>query len=331
MSTEINDLSHETRLEPAETHGDFSVHEEPAHGDTYELSPHTPTIYAEGIFSIGGFTVTNALLTSWIVVLFLVVLGITLRSKLKMIPGKLQTIFEVVLEGTYSMADQVTNSRKMSKKIVPIAITMFLFVLCLNWFGILPGVGTIGQVVMHDGHATLIPFLRGGTADLNTTLAFSLIAVVGANLFGIISIGIWKTFNKFINLKILGQMFTKFKKDPTIIIVAPVTFFVGLIEIIGEIAKIASLSFRLFGNVFAGEVLLASMAAILAYAIPIPFLFLEVLVGLIQALIIAMLTLVYFTIASHDHEHDEHSELESHEPHAELVEANVHAEGKMAS
>ena len=151
---------------------------------------------------------------------------------------------------------------------------------------------------------SFVPFLRGGTADINTTIALAVMAVVGANLFGIFSIGIWKTFNKYVNLKALGGIFTKIRKEPTVIIVAPVTFFVGIIEIIGEFAKVASLSFRLFGNVFAGEVLLASMAALFAYVIPIPFLFLEILVGVIQALIFSMLLVVYFTISATDHEQE---------------------------
>jgi F-type H+-transporting ATPase subunit a len=135
--------------------------------------------------------------------------------------------------------------------------------------------------------------------------------VIGANLFGIFSIGVWKTFNKYVNLKALGEIFTKIRKEPTVIIVAPITFFVGIIEIIGEFAKVASLSFRLFGNVFAGEVLLASMAALVAYVVPIPFLFLEILVGVIQALIFSILLVVYFTIGASDHdehEHEEHNE-----------------------
>ena len=137
--------------------------------------------------------------------------------------------------------------------------------------------------------------------------------MIGANVFGVMTIGGWKMFNKYINLAILGSMFTKVKKDPTILIVAPITFFVGVLEIIGEFAKVASLSFRLFGNVFAGEVLLASMAALIAYAVPVPFLFLEILVGVIQALIFSMLTLVYFTIAAQDHsEHDEEHDTHTH-------------------
>jgi F-type H+-transporting ATPase subunit a len=278
------------------------------HIETLELAPHEPTLFAEKIFSIGDFSVTNSLLTSWVAVVILVIFGLLLRFKMKQIPGKIQNAFEVVLDGAFGMCDQVTGERKISEKVLPIALTIFFFVLVNNWLGIIPGVGTIGNLVNENGHTVLVPYLRGGTADVNTTLALALMSVIGANLFGIISIGVWKTFNKFVNLKALGGIFTKVRKDPTVLIVAPVTFFVGLIEMVGEIAKVLSLSFRLFGNVFAGEVLLASMAALVAYAIPIPFLFLEVLVGFIQALIFAMLTLVYFTIASQDHDHEEDHE-----------------------
>ena len=121
-------------------------------------------------------------------------------------------------------------------------------------------------------------------------------------------------FNKYINISAILSIFTKVRKDPSILIVAPITVFVGLLELLGEFAKIASLSFRLFGNVFAGEVLLASMAAIFAFVVPGPFLFLEVFVGLIQALIFSLLATVYFTIASQDHsEHDEHKAEKSEE------------------
>jgi len=157
---------------------------------------------------------------------------------------------------------------------------------------------------------------------VNTTIALAVMAVLGANLFGIFSIGIWKTFNKYVNLKALGQIFTKFRKEKTVIIVAPITFFVWLLELVGELAKVASLSFRLFGNVFAGEVLLASMAAIFAYILPVPFLFLEILVGVIQALIFSMLLIVYFTISATDHDHEEHGE---HAEEIEQIENVVHA------
>lgn len=263
------------------------------------------TLFAEPIYHYKNFNITNSLLTSWFAVFIIIIISLFLRSKLREIPAKLQSFFEIVLEGALSMCDQVTNDRKLSVKIFPIAISVFFFILVNNWLGITP-LGGFGIVEKGEHGLSFIPFLRGGTADINTTIALAVMAVLGANIFGVFSIGIWKTFNKYVNLKALGGIFTKIRHEPTIIIVAPITFFVGLIEIIGEFAKIASLSFRLFGNVFAGEVLLVSMAALIAYAVPIPFLFLEILVGVIQALIFSVLLVVYFTIGASDH--DEHEE-----------------------
>ncbi len=272
---------------------------------------HEVTLYAEPIAHYGNFTITNALATSWAVVGIILIFSVILRKKMKEVPGKFQNIFELVSETALSLFDQVTNNRKLSLQIFPFAISAFFFILLNNWFGILP-LGGFGLIERGEHGLAFLPFLRGGTADINTTLALAVMAVLGANIFGIFSIGVWKTFNKYVNLKVLGGIFTKIRKNPTVIIVAPITFFVGLIEIAGEFAKVASLSFRLFGNILAGEVLLASISALLAYGAPIPFFFLEILVGVIQALIFSMLLVVYFTVASQDHDHDEH---ESHEEH----------------
>ncbi len=266
------------------------------------------TLFAEPLVHFENFTITNALLTSWAVVGIILVLSLFIRLKLKTVPGKLQNIFEIAIDGALGLCDQVTGNRAISQKIFPVAISVFFFILINNWLGILP-LGAFGIIEEGEHGLLFVPFLRGGTADINTTVALAVMAVLGANLFGVFSIGIWKTFNKYVNLKVLGEIFTKIRHEPTIIIVAPITFFVGLIEIVGEFAKIASLSFRLFGNVFAGEVLLVSMAALVAYIVPIPFLFLELLVGVIQALIFSILLVVYFTIASTDHA--EHEEYES--------------------
>jgi len=262
------------------------------------------TLFAEPIFHTNSIIITNALLTSWVAVFILVIISFILRSKLKTVPGKVQNIFEIIIEGALGLCDQVTNDRALSVKIFPIAISVFFFILVNNWLGLLP-LGGFGILEQSEQGLSFIPFLRGGTADINTTIALAIIAVLGANIFGAFSIGIWKTFNKYVNLKVIGQIGKKLRKDPTIIIVAPITFFVGLIEIVGEFAKIASLSFRLFGNVFAGEVLLVSMAALVGYVVPIPFIFLEILVGVIQALIFSILLVVYFTIGATNHDHEE--------------------------
>jgi F-type H+-transporting ATPase subunit a len=272
---------------------------------------HEVTIYAEPIFSIGNFQITNSLITSWLALIIIAVLAIILRKKMKKIPGKFQHFFEIIMDGALSLCDQVTNDRKISVKIFPLVFSLFLFILISNWLGLVPGLGALGFTLYEAGHASFVPLFRSGTADINTTLAFGIMVVIASNFFGVVTVGAWKTFNKYVNLKALGSMVTKVRKDPGVIIVAPITFFVGLLELIGEMAKVASLSFRLFGNVFAGEVLLVSMSALFAYLVPAPFLFLEVFVGLIQALIFSLLAAVYFTIAAQDH--DDHEEHEHHD------------------
>ncbi|MEI7709669.1 MAG: FoF1 ATP synthase subunit a [bacterium] len=290
---------------------------------TTEIS-HETTLFAEPIFHVGNFTINNALFSSWFAVLIIIALSVILRRKLSETPKKFQNVFEIIVEGALDLCDQVTNNRKISLKVFPVAISVFFFILINNWLGLLP-LGGLGLLEKSEEGLAFVPFLRGGTADVNTTIALAVMAVLAANLFGVFSIGLWKTFNKYVNLKALGQVFTNIKKDKTVIIVAPITFFVGLLEIIGEFAKIASLSFRLFGNVFAGEVLLASMAALFAYILPVPFLFLEIMVGVIQALIFSMLLVVYFTISATDHDHEEHEGSHEHDDEIEQIENVVHA------
>lgn len=277
-------------------------------GAEEEIS-HESTLYAEPIAHFGSFTVTNALFTSWVVVIIIIVIAIAVKRSIKKIPRGIQNLFEILIEGAESLCDQVTNSRAITNKAFPVVFSIFIFVLINNWFGILP-VGGFGLIEMTEHGKAFIPIFRSGTADVNGTLSLAIMSVLGANIFGIITIGLWKTINKYVNLDALGGIFTKIKKDPAVLMTAPITFAIGLLELVGEISKIASLSFRLFGNVFAGEVLLASMGAIIAYALPTPFMILEVLVGVIQAFIFAILTLVYYTISSMDHEHEgseEHS------------------------
>ncbi len=276
---------------------------------------HEVTLYAEPVFHLGNFTVTNALLNSWVAVFLLVILAAFVGKKIRRIPKGIQNGAEIVLEGALKLADGVTNDRAKTLKIFPVVFSVFLFILVNNWLGLIPGVGSIGFIEMDHGQSTFVPLFRGATADLNTTLALALFAVIASNIFGIISVGVWNYFNKFINVKALLEIPGKIKKEPTIALVNPITFFVGIIEIIGEIAKVASLSFRLFGNIFAGEVLLTSLAAILAYGLPIPFMFLEIIVGIVQALIFAMLTLVYFTVASEDHASGDHAAHEAQPAH----------------
>jgi len=264
---------------------------------------HEVTLFAEPVFHVGSFPVTNSLINSWVVVIIIVLFSLALKKQIKRIPTGIQNGFEIIVDGALNMADSVTGNRKKSLKIFPIVFAIFIFVLLNNWLGLVPGIGSIGFIEEGHGQSVFVPFFRGGTADLNTTLALGLFSVIGSNIFGVVIVGAWKYMNKFLNFKAIMEIPKKFIKDPSIAFVNPIKVFVGIVEIIGEAAKVASLSFRLFGNVFAGEVLLSSIAMIFAFILPIPFMFLEVIVGIIQAVIFAMLTLVYFTIASTEEEH----------------------------
>jgi len=264
---------------------------------------HEVTMFAEPIFDIGGFHITNSLLNTWLVVFAVVIFGLAFRRAIGVIPRKAQNILEMAVEQLLKICDSATNSREKSLRFFPLVASFFFFILLNNWLGLLPGIGSVGKVVSGHGEKVFVPFFRGGTADLNTTLALAIVGVVATHLVGATTVGVWRHLNKFINVQSIIDVPRKITKDITILIINPIKLFVGLVEIVGELAKVASLSFRLFGNIFAGEVLLASMSAILAFGVPIPFMFLEIIVGLIQALIFAMLILVYLTIHTSVEEH----------------------------
>lgn len=261
------------------------------------------TLFAEPVFKIADFPITNSLLNTWLVVFIVLIFGLFFKSKIKLVPRGLQNIIEAAIEIFLEVFDSVTGSRQKTLKYFPFVFSFFVFILLNNWLGLLPGVGSIGQVISEHGEKIFVPFFRGGTADLNTTLALATVGVVFSHIFSVTALGFWHYFNKFININSILEIPKKFVKDPAIIAVNPIKFFVGLIEVVGELSKIASLSFRLFGNIFAGEVLLASMSALLAFGLPIPFMFLEIIVGLVQAFIFSILILAYVTINTSETEH----------------------------
>ncbi len=285
----------EVHVAPEETAGHGAA-------STEEVS-HEATLFAEPIFHVGSFTITNALFSSWIVLAVILLLVVVIRSSIRRIPRGIQNYAEVILDQALTLADSVTGSREKSMRFLPIVAPLFLFILLNNWLGLLPGVGSVGFIESHDGHAVFIPLLRGGTADLNTTLALAIVAVISTHIASVMITGVWAYVNRFIGIELFMELPRKIfkEKDYTAILVNPIKFMVGLIEVVGEIAKVASLSFRLFGNIFAGEVLLGAMAMIFAFGLPIPFLFLEIIVGLIQAMIFSILTLVFLTVLTTDH------------------------------
>lgn len=251
------------------------------------------SIKAETLFHIGIFNFTNSYLLSLIVVGIFVSLGFWFKKYVAIIPGKLQSLLELFMDEVLKMMDAILGSRHQSERYFPIIATIFLFVMLSNWLGLLPGTGSLGLTheIYHHGEAkrVLVPLLRAPTSDLNFTIALAVIAVFTVNLLGAIAVGMRAHVGKFINLK------------------NPIYTFVGLLELISEFVKIISFSFRLFGNVFAGEVLLIIIGFLGPYFLPLPFLFLEVFVGFIQAFIFAMLTLVFIGISVSHHEEVESS------------------------
>ncbi len=233
------------------------------------------SLRAEEIFHIGGFPVTNATLLAFLTLVLLGVVAAALRRKLSFVPGSIQNAMEIITEGSLDLMTSVLGTRKRAEKYFPLVFTVFIFITCANWLGLFPGVSSI--VVNESGAA--VPLLRSPASDLNFTLALALIVVTLVNVFGIAASGFWGRLKVFFNLK------------------GPIDFFVGLLELVSEFAKIISFAFRLFGNIFAGEVLLAIMAFLVPYLAPLPFMFLEVFVGFIQAFIFGMLTLVFVSIA----------------------------------
>lgn len=296
-------VTNTTELAATTFDSETAVGGESAVVETHAETSHEPTLFAEPLLHLGSFPITNSLVMSWLVVLIVVVGSVVLRLRLRQIPRGAQNALEQVIEGALTLADNVTGDRHRTLKFFPIVFGLFLFIVLNNWLGLLPGIGSVGFYEGEGAAKVFVPFFRGGTADLNTTVALALIAVIGSHLAGVWLIGFWKHFNKFVNIEAFVQIPKKIWHDPTIVLVNPIKAFVGVIEIVGEAAKVASLSFRLFGNIFAGEVLLASMAALVAYIVPIPFMFLELIVGFIQALIFSVLALVYMTIASSAEEH----------------------------
>ncbi|NCN58780.1 ATP synthase F0 subunit A [Candidatus Roizmanbacteria bacterium CG22_combo_CG10-13_8_21_14_all_38_20] len=235
---------------------------------------------AQTLFHIGGLPVTNTLLITWVVMFFLIVFSYRVSRNLKNKPGKLQMVVEIVIGGIYGLFEKITGHN--TAKFFPLLATIFLIVLFSNWTGLLPGMESIFTTVIEHGHEIHIPILRAPSTDLNFTLALAISAVVFIQFFGLRNLGI-NYLSKFIDFK------------------NPINFFVGILEIISEFAKVVSFAFRLFGNIFAGEVLLIVIASLAPLLAPLPFLALELFVGFIQAIVFSMLTAVFLNVAVSKH------------------------------
>lgn len=303
------------------------------------------SIAPETLFTVGPLHVTNSLLTMFLVMGFLLIVGSAIARSAKLIPGRWQGIFEVVTDFLLQLTEG-TGGREFGRRIFPLIGAIFMFIALANYSGILPGIGTIGYYPAeaehieageaHEGedlvvepveeggvaveeapettaaataaddehHVSMVPIFRPPNADLNMTLAMALVTFTTIQVMGVRAHGVG------------GRL--KHMADPP---------FLFPIEVISEFGRIISLSARLFGNVFAGEVLLAVMyalanavkIAVIPLLVPVVFILLELLFGTIQALVFALLTAVYITLAagdhgSHDHEDHAHADDAHHTP-----------------
>jgi F-type H+-transporting ATPase subunit a len=231
---------------------------------------------SETLFSLFGFRVTNTvmgtLLTDAVLLtfVFLVYKGLSLK------PGALQNIVEIVLDYFNGTTEEVAGYRTAS--IFPWFATFFLFILFSNFLAILPGYGLPG---FRHG-AEFIPLFRAPSSDFNTTFALAVISLVATHALSLRYLGVGNYLKHFFSL-------------------SPILMFVGFLEMISELTKLISFSFRLFGNIFAGEVVLSRVSALGAFVVPIPFLMLEMIVAVVQALVFAMLTMIFMSILTAPH------------------------------
>lgn len=309
-------------------------------------------IAAETLFHVGPIPVTNSMLTMFIVMGVLIFVGWLVAKSAKEVPSHGQSIFEIIIEFLLGLVES-TAGKRLGRQIFPLVGGIFIFIIIANYSGLLPGVGTVGvyrsETAEHAGsdenveakpeatseegaqlrvfdiaatgtainlasspsaddeesHKTLVPFLRAPNADLNMTLAMALITFTIVQILGIRAHGV-------------GGRIKHMANPP----------FLFPIEVVSELSRIISLSARLFGNVFAGEVLLGVMyamgaaikIAVIPFLFPIIFLFLELLFGAVQALVFALLTLIYITLASEgghgDHEEHAHGHAPATVSHA---------------
>lgn len=281
--------------------------------------PHV-ALSGEPILSHGPGWLTNSLVMTFIVDIIIILMALAATVRMKVIPGRWQNMMEAMLEYLYGLSESVAG--RDARRFFPWVVTIFLLVIVSNWSGLIPGVGSVGfyhevaegghamtsgaQLAMADGKLILVeptaaaaveggkkfvPLLRAPSADLNLTFALAITTVFMVQVWGVRALG-GSYFGKFFTFRGEGGM-------------RYINAFVGILELISEFSRIIAFGFRLFGNIFAGEIVLATMAFLITFWLPIPFYILELFVGFVQALVFMMLALVFFSMAtiSHDHEH----------------------------
>lgn len=237
------------------------------------------SLQPEYVMSVIGFQITNTFLTAFFVTVLLSLLGFLFylfRHKNEN-EFKLLKIWHIIVFELLKLADSITQNRELSKKLLPLIATLFLFILCTNFIALLPGF--LGSFVVHASEGPVSLF-RSPNSDLTTTLALSIITVIAIQYFSIKVLGLGGYLRRFLNFS------------------GVLPFILGIFEALSEMMRVLSFSFRLFGNVFAGEVLLLVIAFLVPFFLPVPFMVLEVFISLIQAYIFCILALTYIRLST---------------------------------
>jgi len=256
------------------------------------------SLAAERLFSVYGFPITNTIVASVAIALTLVCVAFISSRRLKLVPGRFQTAVEGAFEYVFGYVEETLGSRKLAARYFPLIATIFLFIFMANMLHFFPFVGHAIGFENPESHG-LAPLLRAPNTDLNTTLALAIIAFLVVEISGIVTLGLLKYGQKFVNFK-AGVM----------------GFIIGLLEIIGNLARLVSLSFRLFGAIFAGEVLLLVLGVFVPYFLPVPLMAFEIFIGLLQAAIFAILTLAYIKLALEEPHSTSSGQAHGSESHA---------------
>ena len=253
--------------------------------DVFLSKPHV-TLPAHELTSVGPLAITNALLSSWVTTVLLVLLFFLATRRMNLVPRGLQNVMELAVEGLNNFVTGVAGP-EYGRRFLPIIATIFLFVMTNAWLGLIPiyqslGIFEHGELEAH--------FLRPAGTDVNMPLALALISFVYFEFWGLRAHG-FRYLGEFIRI---GSLFRGFPRN---LFMGLIDFFVGILELLSHLIRAVSLTFRLFGNMTAGEILLLVMAFLIPFVSILPFYALELFVGFIQALVFAGLTLVFAVVA----------------------------------
>ncbi len=239
---------------------------------------------AEELGTVWGMPITNTLITTWATMALLIVVAWMVGRRVQLVPGKMQLMFEESISYLKSFMTETLESERLATRFLPLLFTFFFFIFISNSLHFLPGIGSVG---FYHGD-TFTPLLRSVNTDLNVTLALTIISVIVIEIAGVVALGILPYLGKFFNFS------------------SPVNFFVGLVELVSEMSRLVSFSFRLFGNIFAGEVLIAVVVFFVPYVLPSGLMAFELFVGFVQAAIFTLLTLFFIKMAVTPHGADAH-------------------------